>query len=78
MVIPREIRERLGLQEGAGLLVFRIGDSIILKTTTETSAEGLTASLETTRKKIRQLRITRRDVEAEIKAVRERRQKTRP
>ena len=78
VVIPREIRESLGLQEGVGLLVFRIGDSIILKATADTSTEGLVASLETIRKKIRELRITRRDVQAEIKAVRESRQKTRP
>ena len=74
-MIPRFIREKLGLEEGAGLLVFRIGDSIILKSTSEFSSEGLASNLEAVRRKIRELRITRKDVADEIKAVRKARQK---
>lgn len=74
-MIPRDIREKLGLQEGTGLLVFRIGDSIILKTAREVTPEGMTSSLEAIRRKIRELRITRRDVRTEVKAVRKKEQK---
>lgn len=77
MVIPREIRERLGLEEGTGLLVFRVGDSIILKTTSEVTAGGLASSLQAIRRKIRERRITRKDVTSEVRAARKRRQKTR-
>lgn len=75
VVIPREIREKLALEEGARLLVFRISDSVILKSTSEISAEGLTSSLEAIRKKISQLGISRRDVEREIRAARKTKQK---
>jgi len=71
------IRERLGLEEGTGLLVFRVGDSIILKSTSEATAGGLASSLQPIRRKIRQRRITRKDVNAEVSAARKRRQKTR-
>jgi len=77
VVIPREIRERLGLEEGTGLLVFRVGDSIILKTTSEVTAGGLASSLQAIRRKIRERRITRKDVTSEVRAARKRRQKTR-
>jgi len=77
VVIPREIRERLGLEEGTGLLVFRVGDSIILKTTSEITAGGSASSLQAIRRKIAELRITRKDVTSEVRAARKRRQKTR-
>lgn len=72
MVIPREIRERLGLEKGTGLLVFRVGDSIILKSTSEDTAGGLASSLQAIRRKIRERRITRKDVTAEVSAARKR------
>lgn len=77
MVIPREIRERLGLEEGTGLLVFRVGDSIILKTTSEVTAGRSASSLQAIRRKIAERRITRKDVTSEVRAARKRRQKTR-
>jgi antitoxin PrlF len=77
VVIPRDMREKLRLEEGTGLLVFRIGDSIILKSTSETSAGELASNLETIREKIRELKLTREDVSAEIRAARKRRKKAR-
>jgi antitoxin PrlF len=77
VVIPRDMREKLRLEEGTGLLVFRIGDSIILKSTSETSAGELASNLEAIREKIRELKLTREDVSAEIRAVRKRRKKAR-
>jgi len=77
VVIPREIRERLGLEEGTGLLVFRVGDSIILKTTSEVTAGRSASSLQAIRRKIAERRITRKDVTSEVRAARKRRQKTR-
>jgi len=76
VAIPREMRERLGLEEGTRLLVFRVGDSIILKSTSEATAGGLAFSLQAIRRKIRQRRITRKDVSTEVSAARKRKQRT--
>jgi AbrB family looped-hinge helix DNA binding protein len=73
VVIPRMIRERPGIEEGTGLLVFRVGDSIILKSTSEATAGGLASSLQATRRKIVERRITRKDVSTEVSAARKRR-----
>lgn len=75
VVIPREIREELGLREGNGLLVFRIGDSIVLKSPSVTPSAELASNLEAIRKKIKELGITRTDVKAEIGTVRMSRKK---
>ncbi len=68
VVIPGLIRERLGLADGTKLLVFGEGDTIILKKV------GLGSNNEETlasiRKKIKQVGITRKDVAAEVRAVR--------
>ncbi len=68
VVIPGIIRERLGLADGTRLLVFGEGDTIILKKVgLGSNTEEALASI---RKKIKQLGITRKDVAAEIRAVR--------
>ncbi len=68
VVIPGLIRERLGLTDGTKLLVFGEGDTIILKKIAlGSNNEETLASL---RKKIKQLGITRKDVESEVRAVR--------
>jgi AbrB family looped-hinge helix DNA binding protein len=46
VVIPRDMREKLGLEEAAGLLIFRIGDGILLKSTSENLAMELAPNLE--------------------------------
>ena len=75
MVIPREVRESLGLREGTGLLVFKVGDSIVLKSVNVTPAKEVASNLDAIRKKIKRLKITRSDVEAEIRSVRLERKK---
>ncbi len=74
VVIPREVRESLGLTTGTGLLVFKVGDSIILKSPNVTLGKEL--NLDAIREKIKRLKITRRDVEAEIRTVRMKRKKS--
>ena len=76
VVIPREIRSSLGLREGAGLLVFKVGDSIVLKSASITGLAETEGNLKALRKRIKRLGITRKDVESEIREVRRKRKKT--
>ena len=76
VVIPREIRASLGLREGVGLLVFKVGDSIVLKIASVTPLAEAEENLKALRKKIKRLGITRKDVESEIREVRRKRKKT--
>jgi antitoxin PrlF len=66
VVIPWEIRQSLGIKEGTGLLIFKIGDSIILKSPEVTPASEIASNLQAIRRKIKRLKITRKDVEVEI------------
>ena len=75
VVIPKVIRRSLGLQKGTGLLVFKIGDSIVLKSPGIAPDKAVETNLKAIRKKIRRLGITREDVEAEIKQLRRSRKK---
>ncbi len=68
VVIPGLIRERVGLVDGSRLLVFGEGDTIILKKVG--LASDTEEALASIRKKIKQLGITRKDVAAEVRAVR--------
>lgn len=70
VVIPTEIRKSLGLREGTGLLVFRVGDSIILKSPSITESAETTRHLAAIRRKIKVLGITREDIERETREVR--------
>jgi len=74
VVIPRQIRERLGLTDGSQLLVFGEGDTIILKKVGLASNENKEV-LVSVRNKIRQLGISRKDISREVKAVRARQAK---
>ncbi len=76
VVIPREVRSSLGLREGAGLLVFKVGDSIVLKGASITGLAETEGNLKALRKRIKRLGITRKDVESEIREVRRKRKKT--
>jgi len=71
VVIPRLIREKLGLKSGSRLLVFGEGDTIILKKVgwTPSSTKETLASI---RRKIRALGITGEDIDQEIRRVRAR------
>jgi AbrB family looped-hinge helix DNA binding protein len=71
VVIPGQIRERLGLTDGSQLLVFGEGDTIILKKVGLASGEDKEVFV-SVRDKIRQLGISREDVSREVKAVRAR------
>src|SRR5437879_11814614 len=72
VVIPGLIRERLGLTGGSRLLVFGEGDTIILQKV-EFASQETRETLAAVRKKIRELRGTRKDVSREIRAVRQER-----
>ena len=74
VVIPGQIRERLGLTDGSQLLVFGEGDTIILKKVGLASNENKEV-LVSVRNKIRQLGISRKDISREVKAVRARQAK---
>ncbi len=76
VVIPREIRSSLGIREGAGLLVFKVGDSIVLKGASLTGLAEAEGNLKALRKRIKRLGITRKDVESEVEQVRRKRKKT--
>lgn len=75
VVIPKGIRRSLGLQEGTGLLVFKVGDSIVLKGPGIPPDAAVEMNLKAIRKKVRRLGITRDDVDAEIKQLRRSRKK---
>ena len=48
------------------MLIFKIGDSIVLKSPEVTPASEIASNLHAIRKKIKRLKITRKDVEVEI------------
>ena len=74
VVIPRLIRERLGLTDGSRLLVFGEGDTIILKKVGVPSRDDR-ETLAAVRKKIRELGVSREDVLREVRTVRRERAK---
>ena len=47
------------------MLIFKIGDSIVLKSPEVTPASEIASNLHAIRKKIKRLKITRKDVEVE-------------
>lgn len=70
VVIPKEIRERLGLGKGTLLLTYTMGDRIVLKKLSEPE-EGIFSELsEPVREKISELGIEREDVDRAISEVR--------
>lgn len=69
VVIPKEVREKMGITEGDRVLVYATGDIIVLRRVGE--AERVLAAASTTiRSKIAEKQITPGDVEEAITAVR--------
>ncbi len=70
VVIPKEIREKLGLGKGTMLLTYTTGDRIVLKKLSEPE-EGIFSELsESVRKQISELGIEKEDVDRAISEVR--------
>lgn len=70
VVIPKEIREKLGLGKGTLLLTYTMGDRIVLKKLSEPE-EGIFSELsEPVRAKVSELDIEREDVDRAISEVR--------
>ncbi len=70
VVIPGEIRERMDLKDGTRMLVFGENDTIILKKISGDPSRELKSTLYSIREHIKELKVTRKDVEEEIRAVR--------
>jgi len=70
VVIPEEIRERLGLKEGAQFVVLGEGDVVILKAITPPSKNEFNELIAQARKQARKAGLKKADIEAVIKKVR--------
>lgn len=70
VVIPEEIRQRLGLSTGTQFLVLGEGDVVILKTITPPSMAEFDRIVETARRQARDAELTPEDVREAIAAVR--------
>lgn len=70
VVIPEEIRNRLGLREGSQFIVVGDKDTLILKTITAPSMDEFDELLAEARKKPRMAGMKRTDIEAAIAKVR--------
>lgn len=70
VVIPREIREKLGLEKGTLLLTYAAGDRVVLKKLTEPEPGIFSMLSEPIRMKVKKLGIKRDDVERAIGEVR--------
>ncbi|TMI29549.1 AbrB/MazE/SpoVT family DNA-binding domain-containing protein [Candidatus Bathyarchaeota archaeon] len=75
VVIPGRIREELGLDEGTRLLVFGEGDTLILKKVTLGPGSSTREALESLRRRVKALGLSKEDVAAEIRKVRAGRRK---
>ena len=73
VVIPEDIRERLGLTAGTEFVVLAQGDVVILRAITPPSAEEFDAQIASARKAARRAGLTRSDVAAAIAKARTRR-----
>lgn len=72
LVIPQKIRQELGIKDGQLMLVYAAGDRIVLKKV-EAPEPGLFSMLaEPIRAKVKERKITRKDVESAIQEVRRR------
>ena len=70
VVIPEEIRERLGLEPGAQFVVIGEGDVVILKTLKPPKPEELRALLDKVQEAATAAGVTQDDVERVIREVR--------
>lgn len=70
VVIPENIRERLGLRPGDQFVVVADGDAVILKTIAPPSAEDFEALLSEARRQARRAGMQRSDIKRAIRDVR--------
>jgi AbrB family looped-hinge helix DNA binding protein len=70
VVIPEEIRDKLGLKAGMQFVVIGQGDSVILKCIVPPSMEQFDDLLKQARKKAKKAGLTKTDIENAIKHVR--------
>ena len=70
VVIPEEIRTRLGLEAGVQFVVVGEGDAVILKVIAPPSRKEFTNLMSKARRQARKAGLKRSDVEAAVKKVR--------
>ena len=70
VVIPEEIRDRLGLEPGAQFVVIGEGDVVVLKTLKPPRPEELKALLDKVQKAAAAAGVTQEDIEEVIREVR--------
>jgi len=73
VVIPEEVRERLGLEEGAEFVVVGDSDTVILKRIQPPSLSEFSALLGRARKAAKKAGLRRRDLAAAVRRARARR-----
>ncbi len=70
IVIPEDIREKLGLKLGTQFMVIGEKDVVILKTITQPSMKEFNGIISTIRKQAKSVGLKRSDIETAIKKVR--------
>lgn len=78
VVIPRRIRDELGLEDGTRLLVFGEGDTLVLKKVSLGPGASSGEALASLRRRIKALGVSRKEVAEETRAVRAERRKSAP
>jgi len=74
LVIPQKIRQELGIKKGQLMLVYAAGDRIVMKKV-EAPEPGLFSMLaEPIRARVKERKITRKDVERAITEIRRRKE----
>jgi AbrB family looped-hinge helix DNA binding protein len=71
VVIPEEIRQRLGLETGTQFVVVGEGDVVVLKALTAPNMSDFKALLSQARKSAKEVGLTPADVERALREVRE-------
>ena len=71
VVIPEDIRKRLGFKAGSQFVVVGEKDVVILKAISPPSMEEFDALIDETRKQVRQAGIKRQDIAAAVAKVRQ-------
>jgi len=71
VVIPEEIRRRLGLEEGAQFVVVGEGDVVVLKALKPPEMSDFTALLDEAQRSAEEAGLSTTDVEAALRKVRE-------
>lgn len=70
VVIPKQIREELGLVKGTLLLTYATGDKVVLKKLSKPEKGVFSELSEPVRRKVAELGIDRKDVDRAIREVR--------